>query len=542
MPRRFLPIQAVPIVFFTLLALAVTVLSGCSSGGGDGGAPGKPRPLTERFAIDGQVDLSVMDNVQSMAVPLYDFNASPSDPAVKTTQLQWAMTNDDRYLYVALTWTDDTYNHDFDMAAGPIDFDGVVVLFDNNGDSLHGTDEDQRTVIAASVGSQFIDQHKVAAGDATDRIGDGMAKLSYDASRQVYQAEFLVPLADDAAGQDRGVDAGTRYSIQIYDHVRLSGPSGNLGSTWGGGPDAAAWHAVDYRDAEPHAYPELPADLTGLIVFTSKHESAVNELYSFDPATGVVTRITNDPTLYKDNPSLSHDRSKVAFHGAPDDTDYNNYEIYTVDIDGGNLTRLTNNGVLDGHPAWSPDDSRIAYASFRDGGRAHIVTMTAGGVEIADLTPAGSDDNDPEYLPDGRIVFKTDRFSTFPQVRIAVMDADGANVHQVTATGGVSDHDPVGDGTWTIFERFNKGTNYATDPETGFTPWDIVEAGLDGSSETLLMDDGWVNWLPVYSPDGRYIVYLKSVPYTSAHLMTRAGRDLGRLIPGITSIRYIDWK
>ena len=168
--------------------------------------------------------------------------------------------------------------------------------------------------------------------------------------------------------------------------------------------------------------------------------------------------------------------------------------------------------------------------------------MTAAGTEVADLTPSGMDDNDPEYLPDGRIVFKTDRFSTLPEVRITVMSDDGSSVVQVTSFDAVSDHDPVGDNTWCVFERFNKATNYATDPETGFTPWDIIEAKLDGGQERIFMEDGWINWLPVYSPDGRYIVYLKTQPHTAAHLMTRDGKEIGRLIPGITTIGYIDWK
>jgi len=32
------------------------------------------------------------------------------------------------------------------------------------------------------------------------------------------------------------------------------------------------------------------------------------------------------------------------------------------------------------------------------------------------------------------------------------------------------------------------------------------------------------------------------VGYTDARLMNKDGRDLGRLIPNITKIRYIDWK
>ena len=52
------------------------------------------------------------------------------------------------------------------------------------------------------------------------------------------------------------------------------------------------------------------------------------------------------------------------------------------------------------------------------------------GNEIADLTPQGIDDNDPDYLPDGRIIFKTDRFSVFPELRIALMNDDGSGVLQ----------------------------------------------------------------------------------------------------------------
>jgi hypothetical protein len=37
-----------------------------------------------------------------------------------------------------------------------------------------------------------------------------------------------------------------------------------------------------------------------------------------------------------------------------------------------------------------------------------------------------------EDKPDGRIIFKTDRFSVFPQLRIAEMNDDGSGVLQLT--------------------------------------------------------------------------------------------------------------
>ena len=112
----------------------------------------------------------------------------------------------------------------------------------------------------------------------------------------------------------------------------------------------------------------------------------------------------------------------------------------------------------------------------------------------------------------------------------------------MTNTAGTSDHDPVATNTATVFERFTKGTDYASDPAAMFSPWNIVEARIDGSGERTLLADGFINWLPVHDPGGQYLAYLKSVAYTDARLLSKDGRDLGRLIPGITKIRYIDWK
>jgi Tol biopolymer transport system component len=44
-----------------------------------------------------------------------------------------------------------------------------------------------------------------------------------------------------------------------------------------------------------------------------------------------------------------------------------NWEIFVMDSNGGNVTRLTDNRANDGLPAWSPDGSTIAFASDRDG-------------------------------------------------------------------------------------------------------------------------------------------------------------------------------
>ncbi|HEY0385113.1 MAG TPA: protein kinase, partial [Pyrinomonadaceae bacterium] len=67
----------------------------------------------------------------------------------------------------------------------------------------------------------------------------------------------------------------------------------------------------------------------------------------------------------------------------------------------GAVTRLTTNQAADVQPRWSPDMSRIAFASARDG-KLEIYTMDAEGGEPVRLTFNSVDDFVPAWSPDGR--------------------------------------------------------------------------------------------------------------------------------------------
>jgi len=528
--------------------LVITGLASCGGGGSSTNPPPPPPPpppsvpvaLAERFMIDGNIDFGVFSATQQQSVNFVDDLGS--GVTAKSTVIRWGIMNDDQDIYIAVQWDDDTFNNGFDAQLGPTDFDGVKILFDDNVNGIMDASDDQKTVIAASISSFYVDQNFTNT-EQTDQIGDGLARLAHDAANGIYTAEFLLPLSADSLAEDGDLSDSTPYNIQLFDHVELAVPSGAIATAFPSVTDSSGWPSLGIVSAPVHTRGQLPVNLTGLIAFISEHEAGINgDLYTFDPSTRIVTRVTNLPNLFKDNLSLSHDRTRIAFHGAPSKTDFLAYEIYSVNVDGTNLQQLTNNSILDGHPAWSPDDSRIIYASFRDAAGESLITMTSDGTEIGDLTPLGFHDNDPDYLADGRVIFKTDRYSALPEVRIALINEDGSGAQQITVQNGVSDHDPVGIDGFTVFERFPKNTDFSTDLESGFIGWPIIEASFDGT-ETTLLSDGWINWLPLYDPNGAFVAYQKSTgAYTDVRLMTRTGKPLGRLIPAITQIRYIDWK
>ena len=81
------------------------------------------------------------------------------------------------------------------------------------------------------------------------------------------------------------------------------------------------------------------------------------------------------------SPAWSPDGSKIAFQSIRD----GNWEIYSMDADGSNQINLSNDAGYDGFPSWSPDGSRIIFESYRND-NGEIFVMNADGTEQINLT------------------------------------------------------------------------------------------------------------------------------------------------------------
>jgi dipeptidyl aminopeptidase/acylaminoacyl peptidase len=134
-------------------------------------------------------------------------------------------------------------------------------------------------------------------------------------------------------------------------------------------------------------------------------------------------------------PSWSPDGSRIAFvttrHAA------GNPEIYVINVDGSEETRLTNHSARDDSPDWSPDGTLIAFESSRSStGALRLYVMRPDGTDVRPLTNHPVDwhnEMQPRWSPDGRTVaFITERHPPVNNAEIYVVDANGENSRRVT--------------------------------------------------------------------------------------------------------------
>lgn len=155
------------------------------------------------------------------------------------------------------------------------------------------------------------------------------------------------------------------------------------------------------------------------IAFESK-----GTLYTVKTTGKDINKITDIP--FGSEISWSPDGDKIAFVSESD----GNPNIFTVRIDNGDVSQVTEEGAID--PSWAPDGSRIAFSSGRTGLGNDIYTIKPNGSQLRRLTTGPIDYYDPAWSPDAaQIAFFDDT--------IRKMNRDGTNQQFLINNGGPPD-------------------------------------------------------------------------------------------------------
>jgi TolB protein len=239
------------------------------------------------------------------------------------------------------------------------------------------------------------------------------------------------------------------------------------------------------------------------------------DIYTMDAAGFAQVNLTHDQTIgwrTDSEPAWSPNGEWVAFQRAYTKAQELGTRLFVVSSYGKEmhaLTPTTDLAVIDQHPAWSPDGSRIVFSSNRAGHfELYMVKATGTGLVRLTYTNVGTENLEPNWSPDGQsIAFVRRQWSGSPEIpsiptdSIYTLSFTNSVVHRMTSPPiGRSDGQPAwsADSRRIAFESNRTGN------------WDIyiVNRTLATTSLMRVTSSKYAELHPTWAPYGNEIALI----------------------------------
>jgi TolB protein len=247
-----------------------------------------------------------------------------------------------------------------------------------------------------------------AAAIAAATAGSAPAGFKGVNGRIAYDAGYTLMLVNpDGSGRTyipNTYDANSPAWSPDGTKLAFEGERGNDHDIYVSNPDGSKRTELTFSsafDGDPAWSPD-----SSKIAFESTRNGN-SDVFAIEADGSEETQLTKNPAFDGD-PAWSPDGAKIAFSSLRD----GNKEIYVMNADGTGQKRLTSNGgvvknadtdMVDQDPVWSPDGRKLAFESSRDG-NFEIYTMNADGSNQTRLTDHLALDALPEWSPDGKLI------------------------------------------------------------------------------------------------------------------------------------------
>jgi TolB protein len=284
----------------------------------------------------------------------------------------------------------------------------------------------------------------------------------------------------------------------------------------------------------------FPAGLTGTLVFHSDLRAADNpdgrnHLFTLDLATRKVTQLTSGRNHHDQHPKWSPDGKRISFVSSRG----GNFDLYVMNADGTNITRVTDHPANDFDPIWMPDGQSMIFSSERDS-RSDLYRVWIADRRVDRLTHhfVGRAIM-PSVSPDGKLVAfaaQTLQRLQFWEFQVHILDL---------ATGKTRALDNTGGACWPSWSPDGKqlaNVLLAKEPSA----LQIRAADGSGARELVGEANRW-HYYPDYSKDGAWLAFSVSPAHHQGEdwdlaIAAPDGSKYHRLTTGPGNDRLPDWK